>query len=59
MGIRLKSTWALWILSILIISIAPIDTINADEGTVFNLEIDTNDGIAWVCLLYTSPSPRD
>ena len=51
MGIRLKSTWALWILSILIISIAPVDTINADEGTVLNLEIDTTDGIAWVSMI--------
>ena len=51
MGIRLKSTWALWILSILIISFAPIDTINADDGTVLDLEIDTTDGIAWISMI--------
>lgn len=51
MGIRLKSTWALWILSILIISFAPIGTTNADEGIGLDLEIDTTDGIAWISMI--------
>ncbi len=51
MGIRLKSTWAVWILSILIISFAPIGTTNADEGIGLDLEIDTTDGIAWISMI--------
>lgn len=51
MGIRLKSTWAFWILSILIVSLAPIDTINADDETILHLEIDSTDGIAWISMI--------
>lgn len=51
MGIRLKSTWAFWILSILIVSLAPIDTINADDDTILHLEIDSTDGIAWISMI--------
>ena len=51
MGIRLKSTWALWILSILIISFAPLESIKAEDGTVLDLEIDATDGIAWISMV--------
>ena len=51
MGIRLKSTWALWILSILIISFAPLESIKAEDGTVLDLEIDATDGITWISMV--------
>ena len=51
MGIRLKCTWAFLILSILIISFTPIDTIKADDENVLDFEIDTTDGIAWINMI--------
>ena len=51
MGIHFKSTWAFWIVSILIISCGPIETINADDETIFHLQIDATDGVAWISII--------